>query len=93
MGERRGRSGRGQGRDGAGPQQGRPRALTLQHSLQHMLGETTTESQPQREEGVSSKHKGAPAHRASAGPRSRAVRRGVPVEISSLGGEEGWQRP
>lgn len=74
MGERRGWSGQGQGRDGVGPPQGRPRALTLQHSLLHMLGQTTTQSQPQREEGVSSKRKGAPAHRACTGPRSRAVR-------------------
>lgn len=80
--------GLGAGRDGVGPQQGRPRALTLQHSRLHMLGQTTTQSQPQREEGVSGKRGGSPAHHASAGQRSGAVRRGVPGEISSPGVKE-----
>lgn len=69
----------GQGRGGGGTgwgwtPAGQATSLTLQHSLLHMLGQTTTQSQPQWEEGVSSKRKGSPAHRASAGRRSRAVR-------------------
>lgn len=72
----------GAGRTGA-HSRGRPRALPFQHSLLHMLGQAATQSQPQQEERVSSKHDGAPTRRPSVTSQQEAGR----VEISPLGAE------